>query len=616
MLKTIGDVLELIAKTVGEYLWKKFLRFPRMVAESVSLARAVTLAGFILLSAGFISFAVHVARVQEEVRLTEEYARDASQSVELLYARASAVAELAKDLLRRQEISSQNVSQNLQVDTLLRLSEADGLAVIVAGRVRLLRGSLDSTVTFPGWNGQRWSEISLKITRSLQGKSETLVFLGLERLYRNREYLEKGGLFSGSLALAKAWRDHQVGWVAVVVLLPVNSLSPLLHLTQEEYVSGNYDYIVDCEGNLLIHPRPYVVSGTGIDARPVRAASNESEIGKLPINTRDADWIAGGDMLSKAFNAMVRGVPQSVVYKNLQRENRLTSFRRIDLKKHNIDGCLGVVAGRGLSPMKAATTPLLLKSPASLNIVLNAVLSVYVSLLGMWVALVIKIRSLQDDLVAWGRYATPSVVDGLDLIPIKNEPAEPRVYPDMVGVIITFNVPSFEKRGLGDLFDEFGGIAAKLREDGWIVSHWSLHSLFACRALKEKSEKYGRVWTPSQSVDYFRQTRVLAEEEGLSSTLLGTGKMNPADFRIVYGIGELRVHAFRTGSIRQAVISFYGDCLTDALYLEEILSDSDVDAWGGLFYSSAEVETQGFTLFGEESTCRGVVFRKIALGSA
>lgn len=571
MLKPVNDLLEFLAKAFGEYLWKRFRQLPLAIAESVPLTRTVTLAGFALLSTGFVSFAVHVARVQEEIRLTEEYARDASQSVELLFVRASAVAEIAEEMLRRQQISRSGVNPS-QVETLLRLSEADGLAVVVSGRSRLLRGSLDPTVISPEWNEQRWSELTLKISRALQGKSEALTLIGIERHYRNKQFFERGGLFSGSLVLVKAWRESRRDWAAVVVLLPVTSLSPLLHLTQEEYVSGNYDYIVDCEGNLLIHPRPYVVSGTGDDARPVRAAAHEGEIGALPINTRDADWIAGGDMLSKAFNSMVRGVPQSVVYKNLQKENRLTSFRLINLKKHGIDGCLGVVAGRGLAPMRAATTPLLLKGPASLFTVLNLLVGIYVTLLGLWLGLVIRIRSLQGDLLAWGRYATPSLVEDLELVPIKDESSGPRVYSDMVGIIFTFDVSSFERADLGSFFDEFGGIATRLKEEGWLVSHWSLHSLFASRPLKERGESHSQSWTPLKIVEYFNQLKPMPDGKSSEGS---SGRMRPMSFRITYGVGDLRVHAFRSGSIRQAVISLYGDCLTDALFLEETLIHGD-----------------------------------------
>lgn len=529
--------------------------------------------------------------------------------MELLLARVATVTNIAHEMLRTNDQLDAELANRtpvLPVQMLLRLSEADGLAVIRNGHVFLLAGALDAGSTSPAWNQRRWSELALEISGALHDRQEATVLLGLERLYRKRSELNLGQTIGGSIALAKTWKSSASDWTAVVVLVPLTSFYPLLHLSSEEYVTGNYDYLVDCEGYLMVHPRPYLVSGTGPDGRQLAAASNDSEVGNLPLNTRDSDWIAGGDVLSKAFNAMVRGQPRSVVYKNLRKEHRLTSFRLINLEKQKIDGCFGIVAGRGLNALEAVTSPLLLQSSTALGGVLNLLLGTYLLLVGFWLTLTMKIRSLHNDLLAWSRFASPETVGTLNLVPIRNAPVEPCVFPDMVGLIITLDLSTCDRSQLSALFNEVGAIASKMREDGWIVSNWSLRSIFVSRPLKERGDS-SRVWTPSNVIDYIRSLRLEADE--------GLFRIGSVPYRIVYGIGELRLHASRTGPMRRAVISLLGSVLTDTLHLDEVHGQRSDSTWGWLVYFPNDIQAYGFSLSGEETLHEGRRIRRLGLPS-
>src|SRR5262249_18039244 len=158
------------------------------------------------------------------------------------------------------------------------------------------------------------------------GKSETTLFLGLERVYRSHIDLNSGAQLAGSIVIVRAWRDPASGWIAVVALVPLRTWFQALHLRLGDYQTGNYDYLVDSDGYLLAHPNLHSIKGTDAQGRNLRGASNKSEIDQFPINVRDSDWIAGGDMLTRGFSSMVRGEPTSAIIRNLAHVNRLTSF--------------------------------------------------------------------------------------------------------------------------------------------------------------------------------------------------------------------------------------------------------------------------------------------------
>jgi hypothetical protein len=574
----------------------------------------VTAAGFSLLSLALITFIVHTARVQEKIRSNEEYARDTGRDLAVTLGRAGTVAEVAAQTLRGNPgfpADLQTGKTVLPVPALLQLSDASGMAVVVGGRVFPLAGSLDPTATDAGWNEQRWAALNVRIRGAVQQQDKATVFLGLERVYRSQRELEEGAQrFDGSLVLVNAWRDTRFGWAAVVVLLPVRSLTRSLHLGREsEYLSGDYDYLVDCDGSLLLHPRPFLVTGTTLDGRAIHSATKQAEVGIRPLNTRDADWIAGGKMLSEAFNnAILENQPRSVVYKNLQRQNRLTSFRRIDLPTQGIDGCLGVVAGKGLHPFEAITTPLLLHGPSSLLTVLNVIVAIFGLLLTAWITFTMKLRSLHGDLLAWGRHVSASTAEVMKLLPIRNAPAEPQVYNDMVGVVVTLNIsPTLSSATLAEMFNEFGGIAMQLREDGWIVSNWSLRSFFISRRLREGPDS-PYPWTPQNVVNYLRHVK--SPETG-ESLFRGFGARS---CRATYALGELRVDAARVGAIRRAVISFFGSALTDTLVLEDQAGENDPEQWWGwMVYDPVPVKDAGIDLAGEAFTTPGGRFRRLPL---
>lgn len=174
----------------------------------------------------------------------------------------------------------------------------------------------------------------------------------------------------------------------------------------------------------------------------------------------------------------------------------------------------------------------------------------------------------------------------------------------MVGVIVTLNVsPSLPSERLAELFNEFGGIATKLRDDGWIVSNWSLRSFFLSRPLTEESHP-PHSWTPVNVVDYFRHAK---SAEGDVSLFRAFGSHS---CRAVYTVGTLQVHAARMGAIRRATISFAGPALTEALSLDDRVSDDPDVWWGWLVYEphalrDVEIEIVGQSLTTSEGPlCR------------
>lgn len=608
MLKPVRELFEFLGQKVGAGLWHSLKALPLVLAQSVPAARTVVLGGFALLSLGLISFTLHVARVQEAIRSNEEYTRDTSKDLELWMARVQNVLGFAQGMLQSRANPSADLSGSLRalpVDLLLRSAEAHGLAVVAGGRVYPLRGSLDPGMPSRAWHDQRWSALGPRISNALQTQNEATVFLGLERVYREKTELGPDRPLTGSFVVARAWRDPRAGWVAVIALLPLTGVAHFLHLSEEEYQSGNYDYLVDCEGALLIHPRGHLVTGTRADGGAIPAASNEAEVGHLPLNTRDSDWIAGGDMLSKAFNAMVRGDARSVVYKNLQKENRLTSFRRVALERHGIEGCMGLVAGHGLDALDAVTTPLLLESPAALGRVLNLLVGIFVALLSGWIAFTMKIRSLQNDLLAWSGYMSAETAAALKFLPIRNAPAEPRVITDVVGVMLTVDAVDVHKSSFAEVLEELAGLAAQLKADGWIVNHWSLRSVFICRPYRDRVSP-AHQWTPTAVVEYF--PRMLAQDEGVVRLALPHARRS----RITYAIGELRVQAHRTGAGKSAVISFAGTALTHALEFDDVAGLAR-NGWGSLLYLSSDADAFGFTPHGAATVVGERSFRRVAL---
>ncbi|MBV9110482.1 MAG: hypothetical protein JO306_13815, partial [Gemmatimonadetes bacterium] len=592
MLKPVRDLLQAIAKSFGESLGRGLVALPMVLARSVPLARTVVLGGFALLSLGMIAFTLRLARVQEAIRANEEYARDTSRDLELWFAGVQNMLKLVQATVESHANPEQELARpgnGDPLERLLALSDATGIAVLVNGQVRLLRGSLDSSMPSPAWNNQRWRKIGTALEDSLGSQEVATVFLGMERLYRTQKELAPGQPLSGSFVVARAWRDPRLGWIAVAAVIPLSSVESKLHLSDGAYRTGNYDYLVGCDGWLMVHPHYELVAGTLADGSVVSAAGERADIGKHPLNTRDSDFIAGGAILNNAFNAMVKGRARSVVYKNLTGENRLTSFRRLDLTRVGIRGCAGLVAGHGLDRLEAVITPLLLDSPAALGRALNLLVLVYGALLSGWIAFTMRIRSLQDDLLAWGGYMSEDTAAAHKLLPIANRPSKPRVLPDMVGLVVTIDAAEVNRSSFAELLDALAVSVAHLKADNWIVHHWSLHSVFICRPLNRGGT--APPWTPTAVVDYFPHV-VTKDGEAVRVEL------PHSRCRISYAIGDLRIRAYRTGAGKAAVVSLSGTALTHALELDDSVSRSR-DPWGSLVYLAADADACGFAPAGQ-----------------
>lgn len=605
----VVDLVKELGPRAASRLSEAFVRLPFAIAQSVQLMRLVTLIGFSLLSIILVAFTVHVSTVQEAIRATEEEARRSSLNCELLLREASTVASIFETMLRGEHDLAARLRAGEPVlpstvaasPSLSKL----GLAVLVDGEAFPLQAALDDSVSKPEWHRQRWLHLSTSIAGELISKDAVTLFLGLEREYRGEEDFAHGARLSGSLVVARAWKDPTLDWVSVVVLLPAESFLPYLRLGADDYSSGDYDYLVDGDGFVLAHPRYQLINGTDADGRSLRAASNAQEVGKLPLNTRDSDWIAGDDILNEAFNSMMRGEAVSVVYKNLQQKNRLTSFRRLDLAEKGIDGMsLGVVAGRGLTWLEALTAPLLLESPESLTRVLQILSSAYLVLLSGWLLLVTRIRSLHQDLLAWNRYLSPDYAHRLKLLPIANEPTEAHILPDTIGIVISIDIPDLHRvAAIEGVLDSFGQMAIRLRQDGWIVSHWSLRSIFAARPLVEAAgeDEPSKVWSPVAVAEYFKRLSYFRP-------------MLQNRYRISYGIGDLRIHAARVGPMRRAVISIYGSSLTNALRVEHAASQEHEGSWRALVFACHEAEAANLHLAGQMFAHDERLYGLLALG--
>jgi hypothetical protein len=604
--KPLQEFLRELVYAFARFAKDRLLKLPFFIAQSVTWVRLTTLAGFSLLSLTLLAVTVHIAKVQEAVRSTEERARDTSLNVNLVLSRMVGLCAIAERMLQSQTNFYGDLKaghQILPVAALLQPPDNPGLAIITRGEIFNIAGNLDATADSHQWDAARWSEISLRIGREMAAKSESTLFLSLERIYRSGTDLNNGAALGGSLVIARAWRDATPGWTAVIVLLPLRACFQFLHLKTEDYHSGNYDYLVDGDGYLLAHPNLQSIKGTDAQGRSLRAASNSSEAGSLPINTRDSDWIAGGDMLTRAFSLMMLGKPTSVVLKNLTRQNRLTSYHLVDLQKLGVDGYqLGVVSGRGMTPLEGLTAPFLLRSPNSLTAVLRVLSSGFIILISCWLWLVSKIRTIQQDMLALERYVSYANADRLGLLPIPFGEAQPHVYTSMVGVVVSLDLPDIERSAILNLVEMLGDLAIRLREDGWIVSAWNVRNILAARNLHDRAEENspGAMWSPSTVTTYFRN--VAREVSG-----------EVARLRISYGVGDIVIKATRKGSDRRASVVILGSCFASALHTELLLSQSLTPLHGLVVAAEEDLRKADLPLLGERFSENGEPLWRITL---
>jgi hypothetical protein len=590
---------------------KAIAKVPLAIADSTKLMRLVTLSGMAALSLLLLVMNVHIVRVYDAVNQTQTLAKDICLDVGARISAAIKVAQTTEWLLKTNRLTSGPETTNQLIQSLpwVQSAEISGVALISNEGYSVLYGKLDPSYDSPAWETIRWNHLRNRTATELKETTEPItVFLGIERLFRTKQYFNQGQPLTGSLAISRAWNDVNGGWQGVVILLPVQSFHSLLRLGSDQYNSGNYDYLVDESGFLLAHPNPALVYGTDASGRDIRGASNFDEVGKFPVNTRDSDWIAGTDILNQAFGAMIRHQPQTVVYKNLQRQPRLTSFRLLELE--NVRGkSLGVVTGRSIDVIEAVTTPMLLKRSSPLGTVLWTVAGVYLALMSAWLAFTSYFRSLHLDLLAWSRFMSPAAASKLGLLPIpKGRMADYR-FSNTAAIVLSIELKNSSRKEREATVDLFARLCATLRDDGWITHVWSVRSVIACRQLTEPAEG-GQTyfWSPTNVVDYlrsikdFRAIHLPAEDSGTVS------------YRVVYGIGDLQIRAGRMGPEQRATISVFGSLILNVIDSNEELSAPEFSGRGVLMYPIEEAIDAGLQIVGDKVIINSKAYGSLQLG--
>jgi hypothetical protein len=567
--------------------------------------------GMAVLSLILLVLTVHIVHVNDAVKETEKHAATIGLHVNAKLSNAVKVAEATEWLVRNNKLTAAAEADVDLIRTLpwIQSSEVSGVALLSDDETRVLYGKLDPSYSSTAWEKARWNRLLNRIVVEFKDSREAVtLFLGTERLYRTKQEFNQGQQLTGSIVLARAWKEVNGGWRGIVILLPIQSFNSLLRLGDDQYNSGNYDYLVDSDGFLLAHPSPSLVYGTAPNGGELRGAANRNEAGQYPINTRDSDWIAGNDTINKAFGSMLNHQPQTVVYKNLTNQYRLTSFRLVDLDK--IEGKpFGVVAGRGLTGVEAWTTPILLISSTPLTSILWAVASVYVILISGWLAFISKFRSLHMDLLAWSRFMSPYTASRLGLLPIPTGTLKEYSFTNIVAIVMSVELDKRSRKGRQQTLELFARLCLKLQDDGWITHIWSFRSVIACRPLADPmTEDKLYLWSPMNVVDYIRTV------DDFQLIQMPQENSNITSSRIVYGIGDLNIKAGRLGPLQRATISLFGNCIFDTIHFNEELGAHDPSEQGVLMYPIEEALDAGLQIVGDRVTVNSRNYAKLGMG--
>ncbi len=587
---------------------RRLSKLPLAIAGSIEAMRVVTLTGMAVLSLGLLFGMVYVVRVNDAVTQTDDLSKNTEINIRFRLVNVVKVAEAMEWLIRNQRLSDTPERNAEAVRTLpwIATSEISGMALVSDEGVIPLYGSLDPSNKSDQWDKIRWSQIQNKTAVELREARESVtVFLGLERVFRTQQEFTQGAQLTGSILVGRAWKGSDSSWQGLVILLPVQSFNDHLRLGTDQYERGDYDYLVDSDGFVLSHPKPSVVNGTDADGRELRGASNFNEAGRLPINTRDSDWIAGSDTLAKAFGAMINHNPNTVVYKNLQNQPRLTHFRLVEL-----DGfkgkSFGVVTGRGLSWFEATTIPFLLKTTSAHF--LWATAGVYVVLLSGWLAFVSKFRSLHMDLLAWSRFLSAETANRLGLLPIPTGTLKEYFVPNIVTIVLSVDSKNASKKRRSETLVHLANLCLKLQSDGWIAQVWNSRQVLASRPLTDELGSKTYSWSPTNVTDYVSEL-----DEFKSVTSNGNSS---AQFRVVvWVIGDLQIKAGRIDSARAATIFISGDCIVEALNSAEELRSAEPSYDLVLMYPVKAAEDAGLKIMGERVSVNDRAFGKLDLAA-
>ncbi|HEX8558248.1 MAG TPA: cache domain-containing protein [Pyrinomonadaceae bacterium] len=610
VLDPIKEFLRWVLEKGFRLALRKAANLPLIIAQSAKLMRMVTLTGMSLLSLALLGVTVHIVRTYGTVQENEALANSIELHINAKLSNAVKVAEATEWLVKSKRLGGSPENNVEVVRTLpwIKSSEIAGMALISDRGYSVMYGSLDQSYNAPEWERIRWDQLRNRTASELKEANEPVtVFLGIERLFRTEQEINQGRQLTGALILARAWKNEENGWDGVVILLPAQSFNSLMRLGPEQYNSGDYDYLVDNDGFLLAHPRPYLIYGTDRNGRELRGASNSREAGKFPINTRDSDWIAGSDVINRAFGLMLNHQPTTVAYKNLQNQTRLTSFRLVELGA--IKGkSFGIVVGRGLSYFDSITTPLLLRISTTLFSTLWVIAGIYLILLTGWLACVSKFRSLHLDLLAWSRFMNPDTASKLGLIPIPK--GELKDYPplrNIVAIVITVGLNNQKRKAQGYTLELLAGLSTKLQDEGWVTHIWSFQSLVACRPFAEPLGGKLYFWSPANVVDHLRDLK------DVQLFQLPVESSSAVSYRVVYGIGDLHIKAGRLGPMQQATISLFGNLILETVRSDQELSTCELSD-GALMYPIEEAHEAGIQILGDRITVNSRIYAKLPLG--
>jgi len=566
---------------------------PFRISKSITSIRFFTLFGLAFFSITLIWSVINIVNVNEKVRVNEEQTRGFSQLIQSVFNKTN-------DLLifLEKEYDNNKRIEIVQFQSIIKQLEVSGLAQIVNGKIVPVFGSLDPTSEDPTWEQKRFKEIEYKIAKVSNEKPQTF-FLGFERRFRTKTEVSNGKVYMGSILLARSWLENNqiVGYIAI---LPMSNLAKYLRLDTDHYNSGDYDYIVDQEGNVICHPRLFIMNGTDINGNRLKSASKAEEVGSLPINTRDSDWIAGNDKLNQAFERMIRGEFASIVYKNLQNQARLTSFKEIPLDENGISGnIIGVVTGKGLTEIESNIAPSLLEGSNPFATFLYLLIIIYIILIFAWLSLFNRIRVIHRDLLEFSNIMKADTAKRLNLLPISRKQIQEKQFPNSTVILFTILSTNYLKDYL--FINELTNKALKyFHSKGFVAEKLDMKSFIAF--YKNDSSVLSEVLLPTTILDLLKHDEFKSITNGIDNK-----KINDAFIQICYTIGNVDFECGKTDETFKASVSIKGEAITRLLVMRQDSTNLEYEANQiKLIYNEESVQEMANSILGKKHTINNV----------
>lgn len=337
---------------------------PRLFSTSPSKKAAIIVILVTIFFSLLISYVLHVfITINNKIEYIELKSESISKSLKNMKDHTSFLSMFIEISISNQLKDNIDIAELKSKIDLLQLNEKiPGIVLIENIKINqsshTIKGKIDET-SDTSWEQLSIEKIIKKIKEEIEqselsqkNKKRIDIFFGAKRQYRNKEFYEKDGnkqKLGGSFVIASAFK-HNRRWHAVLILHPLKYIRKLMRSEMDDYYTGSYDYIFDLHtGNVIMHPKKYHILGSNEQAVSVEGARELKQMGSMPMNIENLDWITRGYKFNKAYNQIRNDKEMQVVaYENLNGDCRLTSMRKFKVKKHlsdSVDHSLGIMSG-------------------------------------------------------------------------------------------------------------------------------------------------------------------------------------------------------------------------------------------------------------------------------